>query len=324
MRNRFANISGNLSHMAVPKYQAFLLPVLQFAGGGDERSNRDTIEAMAVRFAMSDQDRAERLPSGRQGELDNRVSWAQTYQKQAGLIEPTRRAHFRITDAGKAVLAKPPAHIDVAFLNQFPAFAVFKSKSTPTSDVASTPTVPSPIEVAPVATQTPEAVIADASRDLRAHLATELLEHVLQCSPAFFERLVVDLLRAMGYGGASTSAGRVTGKSGDGGIDGIITEDKLGLDAVYLQAKRWSGNVGRPTVQEFAGAMQGHKADKGVIITTSEFTADARDYVRTISTRIVLIGGRQLVNFMIDHDVGVRIVETHVVRRIDGDYFEGS
>lgn len=146
----------------------------------------------------------------------------------------------------------------------------------------------------------------------------------MQCSPAFFERLVVDLLRAMGYGGASTSAGRVTGKSGDGGIDGIITEDKLGLDAVYLQAKRWSGNVGRPTVQEFAGAMQGHKADKGVIITTSEFTADARDYVRTISTRIVLIGGRQLVDLMIDHDVGVRIVETHVVRRVDGDYFEGS
>ena len=324
--DRFAHISGIVSHMAVPRYQAFLLPVLQFAVDGDERSNRDTIEAMAERFAMSADERAERIPSGRQSVLDNRISWAQTYLRQAGLIESTHRAHFRITGAGKAVLANPPAHIDVSFLLRFPAFAAFKSRVTPppTSDGATTPTVSSPTIVLPVATQTPEEVIADACRDLRTHLATELLEHVMQCSPAFFERLVVDLLRAMGYGGASTSAGRVTGRSGDGGIDGIITEDKLGLDAVYLQAKRWSGNVGRPTVQEFAGAMQGHKADKGVIITTSEFTADARDYVRTISTRIVLIGGRQLVDLMIDHDVGVRIVETHVVRRVDGDYFEGS
>ena len=159
---------------------------------------------------------------------------------------------------------------------------------------------------------------------MRSQLANEILDKVRQGSPAFFERLVVDLLQAMGYGGASSASGQVTGRSGDGGIDGIITEDRLGLDAVYLQAKRWQANVGRPTVQEFAGAMQGHKADKGVIITTSEFTAEARDYVRTISTRIVLIGGAQLVNLMIDHGVGVRTVDTYVIRRVDGDYFEDA
>ena len=217
--------------------------------------------------------------------------------------------------------------IDVAFLNQFPSFVEFRTRTTPkTSESAD---IEIPIQTAlpddaPSHSETPDEVMAGASRSLRAQLAVELLDLVRQVSPAFFEHLVLDVMKAMGYGGASSASGQVTGRSGDGGIDGVIMDDRLGLDAVYLQAKRWQANVGRPTVQEFAGAMQGHKAAKGVIITTSEFTSEARDYLRTISTRIVLIGGAQLVELMIDHGVGVRTEATHVVRKVDGGYFEDA
>jgi restriction system protein len=312
--------------MPIPKYHEFMLPLLQLAGDRKERTNRESFEAMAMVFRLSADDVALRLPSGRQTILDNRVGWAQTYLRNAGLLESTRRAHFRITDAGLKVLAERPSAIDVTFLNQFPSFVAFRASGSARS--ADDPTeAGSPTEAAtsakePPLAQTPEEAISEAAQTLRGQLAAELLERVSRGSPAFFERLVVDLLQAMGYGGASSASGQVTGRSGDGGIDGIITEDRLGLDAVYLQAKRWQANVGRPTVQEFAGAMQGHKADKGVIITTSEFTPEARDYVRTISTRIVLIGGKQLVNLMIDHGVGVRTVETYVIRKVDADYFE--
>lgn len=313
--------------MPIPKYHEFMLPLLQLAGDRQEHANREAFTAMATHFRLSADDVAARLPSGRQTVVDNRVGWAQTYLRNAGLLESTRRAHFHITDAGLKVLATRPAVIDVAFLNQFPSFVAFRTRTTPktseTADIENAFQTALPDD-APSYSKTPEEVMADASRSLRAQLADELLDLVRQGTPAFFERLVVDLLQAMGYGGASSASGQVTGRSGDGGIDGIITEDRLGLDAVYLQAKRWQANVGRPTVQEFAGAMQGHKADKGVIITTSEFTAEARDYVRTISTRIVLIGGAQLVNLMIDHGVGVRTVDTYVVRRVDGDYFEDA
>ena len=313
--------------MSMPKYHEFMVPILELARDQREHSSREVIAAMATQFRFTAEEAAERLPSGRQTVLVNRVSWAQTYLRAAGLTEGTRRAHFRITDAGLKVVATRPTVIDVAFLNQFPSFVAFRSRTTPkTSDRAEIENAFQTAlpDDAPSSSKTPEEVMADASRSLRVHLADELLDLVRQGSPAFFERLVVDLLQAMGYGGASSVSGQVTGRSGDGGIDGIITEDRLGLDAVYLQAKRWQANVGRPTVQEFAGAMQGHKADKGVIITTSEFTSEARDYVRTISTRIVLIGGAQLVNLMIDHGVGVRTVDTHVIRRIDGDYFEDA
>lgn len=309
--------------MAVPKYHEFMLPILQLAGDGREHSGRDATEAMVAHFNLSVEDVALLVPSRQQTVVDNRSSWAQTYLRKAGLLESTRRSHFRITVAGQEVLRNPPSVIDSKFLRQFPSFAAFSSIRT-TGDESNSGTDSTNSVVTSDPGQPPDEVMATAARVLRAHLAAEVLDLVGRGSPAFFERLVVDLLRAMGYGGASAMSGHVTGRAGDGGIDGIITEDRLGLDAVYLQAKRWAGNVGRPTVQEFAGAMQGHKADKGVIITTSEFTSEARDYVRTISTRIVLIGGAQLVDLMIDHGVGVRTVETHVVRRVDGDYFEGA
>ena len=304
--------------MPIPKYHEFMLPILELSQDGAERANRDVRNAMDDRFNLTPEDRDLRLSDGRQPVLVNRVSWALHYLKSAELLESTRRYHSRITDAGRKVLENPPDTIDVAYLRQFPSFAKFSPSVTqPTSGKTG--------QIEPVLQfQTPEEVISDAARSLRAHLKDDLLELVRQGSPAFFERLVVDLLQAMGYGGASSASGQVTGRSGDGGIDGIITEDRLGLDAVYLQAKRWQTNVGRPTVQAFAGAMQGHKADKGVIITTSEFTSEARDYVRTISTRIVLVGGAQLVDLMIDHGVGVRTVDTHVIRRVDGDYFEDA
>jgi restriction system protein len=321
-----AALVGMLTTMAVPKYHEFMLPILELSRDGQERATREVIDAMATRFHLTPEDCALLLPSGRQEVLYNRVTWAQTYLRAAGLLQATRRAHVRITDLGREVLANAPSQIDSSFLRRFPKFLEFKpdrAAGQAAKDHDAPSAKPEPNNMLPQS-QTPEEVMSDAARSLRAHLKDDLLELVRQGSPAFFERLVVDLLQAMGYGGASTASGRVTGRVGDGGIDGIITEDRLGLDAVYLQAKRWQANVGRPTVQEFAGAMQGHKADKGVIITTSEFTSEARDFVRTVSTRIVLVGGAQLVDLMIDHGVGVRTVETHVIRKVDGDYFDGD
>ena len=303
-----------------------MLPILQFASDGREHSHRETIVYISDYFMLTPEERDVRIPSGRQALIDNRVAWAQTYLRGAGLISATRRAHYRITDNGMRIQSNPPEQFDAIYLRNIPAFIDFLGRSRENrSQVLGAENQLEPInEILGTSYKTPEEILSETSQSMRSQLANEILDKVRQGSPAFFERLVVDLLQAMGYGGASSASGQVTGRSGDGGIDGIITEDRLGLDAVYLQAKRWQANVGRPTVQEFAGAMQGHKADKGVIITTSEFTAEARDYVRTISTRIVLIGGAQLVNLMIDHGVGVRTVDTYVVRRVDGDYFEDA
>ena len=301
--------------MTVPDYQSVMLPLLKVLGDGQEHSLHEVIETLAEGFELTDEERRELLPSGRQAKFDNRVAWARTYMKKAGLLESTGRGKFRINDRGLAVLRENPPEINVKFLEQFPEFLEFRDGAS--KDV-NTDTENDTADK----TKTPEEVLETSYQNLRKDLAQDLLDRIMGCSPEFFERLVVDLLVAMGYGGSRKDAGEAVGRSGDGGIDGIIKEDKLGLDAVYIQAKRWEGTVGRPTVQAFAGSLMGNRAGKGVMITTSQFSKDAKDYVRSIQQpKIVLIDGEQLAQFMIDHDIGVADVATYRVKRVDLEYF---
>lgn len=306
--------------MAVPDYQSVMLPLLQFTDGRKaEVSTDDAVEALAARLGLTDDDLKEMLPSGVQRTFVNRVGWAATYMKKAGLLEPTRRGYYRITPRGLDLLKKDPKTINVKLLKQYPEFLEFqKLKGTRSGEKTDTSKDSLDLETA-----TPSEVLEDAYKNLRDELVDELLAKLKKASPSFFEQIVVDLLVKMGYGGSRADAGKAIGKSGDGGIDGIIKEDKLGLDFVYIQAKRWDdAPVGRPHVMQFAGALQAQKATKGIFITTSRFTDDARSYVSQIGSKIVLIDGDQLSHLMIDHDVGVSTVSLYPVKRIDADYFD--
>jgi restriction system protein len=233
------------------------------------------------------------------------------------LIESPKRATFKITDRGVKTLATNPNKIDVKYLEQFPEFIEFRDISKPGV------TTQSQLEIVPSKT-TPEEAIEFSHQGLREQLGQELLSRILSCSPSFFEQLVVELLVKMGYGGSRKDAGERIGQTGDGGIDGIIKEDRLGLDTIFVQAKRWQGTVGRPEIQKFVGALQGQRAKKGVFITTSSYTTDAREYVINIDTKVVLIDGKQLTGLMIDFDVGVSVSASYVVKKIDSDYFEDN
>jgi restriction system protein len=299
--------------MAVPDFQTLMLPVLQIAGDGQEHTTSETIEIIASHFGLTDADRNELLPSGRQFRFDNRVHWARAYLKMAELLENKGRGKFQITQRGLDVLNSNPTQINIKFLEQFPEFKAARTRSVTTE--------PPKQDHEEETTQTPEEILEASYQSLRNELAKELIDRVMGCSPRFFERLVVDLLVAMGYGGSRKDAGERIGQSGDGGIDGIIKEDRLGLDAVYIQAKRWEGTVGRPIVQAFAGSLEGVRARKGVLITTSTFSKDAKDYVDRIEKKIVLIDGEQLAQYMIDYGIGVAEVATYTVKKADLDYF---
>jgi restriction system protein len=298
--------------MTVPEYQIFMLPLLQLASDNQEHSLSETYDVMAQRFGINEQERNELLPSGRQSRFDNRVGWARTYLKKAGLIGSTTRGKFCITQRGLDVLKTKPARIDRELLAQFPEFREFQSKQDNRRID----------DAAEAAEQTPEEILESSYQNLRHDLAQELLEHVKTGTPKFFENLVVDLLVAMGYGGSRKDAGQAVGQSHDGGIDGIIKEDRLGLDAVYIQAKKWEGTVGRQVVQAFAGSLAGQKARKGVMIATSQFSQEAKEYVDRLDMKIVLIDGEQLAQFMIEHGIGVAEVATYVVKKVDLDYFD--
>lgn len=306
--------------MAVPDYQSLMLPLLSFAGEKkDEISTGDAVEVLAGQLALTNADLNEMLPSGIQSTFVNRVGWAATYMKKAGLLESTRRGHYRITARGKELLKQQHKAITVKLLRQYPEFLEFEQlKGTRSSEKARASD-----GVTDISTATPSETLEAAYENLRKELADELLARLKKSSPSFFERLVVDLLVKMGYGGSRADAGKAIGRSGDGGIDGIIKEDKLGLDVVYIQAKRWENNsVGRPDVMQFAGALQAQKANKGIFITTSRFTEDARSYVSQIGSKIVLIDGEQLTNLMIENDIGVSIVSLYPVKKIDADFFD--
>jgi len=308
--------------MAVPDYQSVMLPLLQFAAQkGTETSTSEAVEALAKELGLSEDDLKEMLPSGIQLTFVNRVAWASTYMKKAGLLEATRRGFYKITDRGRDLLKKQPKTINVKLLKQYPEFIEFQQlKGTRSGDKLTESKGTSDISTA-----TPSEALEAAYENLRDELSDELLARLKKISPAFFERVVVELLVKMGYGGSRSDAGKAIGRSGDGGIDGIIKEDKLGLDVVYIQAKRWDSNpVGRPDVMQFAGALQAQRANKGIFITTSRFTDDARSYVSQIGSKIVLIDGEQLTSLMIEHDVGVSTVSFYPVKKVDSDYFDES
>jgi restriction system protein len=300
--------------MPIPDYQSIMLPLLKYAGDGEEHSLRETIEALADEFELTREERNQLLPSGQQAIFDNRVGWARTYLKKAGLLESTRRGYYCITERGKDVLGQNPPKINAAYLKQFPTFVEFqrpKQRETKETDGQEVDD-----------TQTPEEEIERAYQQIRQDLVVELLQTIKSHSPAFFERLVIDLLVKMGYGGTRRDAGEAIGASGDGGIDGIIKEDRLGLDIVYIQAKRWDdATVGRPEIQKFAGALQGQRARKGIFITTSTFSQSAREYVSLIDSKIVLIDGETLTQLMIDYNIGVAPIASYELKRIDSDYF---
>jgi len=307
--------------MAIPDYQTLMLPLLRIAADGREHRFRDAVEELASNFRLTDAERAELLPSGTAPLFDNRVGWARTYLKQAGLVDSPKRGLFRITEAGRDLLDKKPTRINIALLDQYPSFVEFRTGRKDKEEVTQSAKLPAE---APASSETPEDALAGAYKTLRQNLENELLDQVRASSPAFFERLVIDLLVAMGYGGSRQDAGRAIGRSGDEGIDGIIKEDKLGLDVIYVQAKRWQDTVGRPDIQKFAGALQGQRANKGVFITTSTFSRDAEDYVNAINSKIILIDGERLAGLMIDHNVGVAPVGVYELKRVDSDYFEGA
>ncbi len=310
--------------MAIPDYQTAMLPLLRLAGDGKEHKFRDAVEQLAIEFGLTSHERSELLPSGTAFLFDNRVGWARTYLKQAGLLSSAKRGTFQITDLGHQLLARNPQRIDSSVLEEYDDFRAFRSRRRETTDQAGPTNAPVHVEPQPLSTETPEDRLAAAYRSLRDELELDLLEQVKSSPPAFLEQLVIDLLVAMGYGGTRQDAGRAIGKSGDGGIDGIIKEDKLGLDAIYVQAKRWEGVVGRPEIQKFAGALQGHRATKGVFITTSSFTREAIEYAALINTKIILLGGKELVGLMVDHNVGVSTVGVYELKKLDSDYFEGE
>lgn len=293
--------------MAIPDFQTLMLPVLKQLSKVEESSTRNLSDLLAVEFELTDDERKELLTS-KQPRFDNRIHWAVGHLKRAGLIERTSKAHYRVAERGYQVLKENPAVLNLKFLKQFPEYLEYQKGSL--VEVKEEPS-----------NQLPEETLETSYQKLRRELAQEILELVRNCSPRFFEQLVVDLLVSMGYGGSHKDAGRAVGQSGDGGIDGIIKEDKLGLDVVYLQAKRWAGTVGRPVVQAFAGSLDGFRAKKGVLITTSQFSQDAHDYVSRIEKKIVLIDGEQLAQLMIDYDIGVAEVARYVVKKIDLDYF---
>jgi len=304
--------------MAIPDYQTLMLPVLKMASDQKEHKFSQVVDELAVEFSLTQEERSELLPSGSQAVFNNRVGWARSYLKQAGLLTSPKRGFFRITEDGQKLLRSNPPKIDSSVLEQFPAFIEFKNRRKDKSENDGTSEeMPEQVE-----TQTPEDSLASAYSKLRNSLESEILSSIKEASPSFFERLVVDLLVKMGYGGNRKDAGKALGKSGDGGIDGIINEDRLGLDVIYIQAKRWEGTVGRPEIQKFAGALQGQRAKKGVFITTSSFTNDAKEYVSRIDVKIILIDGEMLSSLMVDNNVGVSTIGQYEVKKLDSDYFD--
>ena len=290
-----------------------MLPLLRFAADGNEHSLREGIEGVAEKFRLTEAERKELLPSGQQPTFDNRVAWARTYLSKGALLDSPRRGYFCITQRGREVLAKNPTVINVKFLEQFPEFIEFRAKRNEPKESAETTEAQN--------LQTPGELLESAYQKLREDLSAELLKTVRESSPTFFERIVIDVLVKMGYGGSRKEAGKAVGRSGDEGIDGIINEDRLGLDVIYIQAKRWQAAVGRPEIQKFVGALQGQRANKGIFITTSAFTREAEDYAAKIPSKIVLIDGEQLSQLMIDHNVGVALVTSYETKKIDSDYF---
>jgi len=304
--------------MSIPDYQSCMLPLLRYASDGTEHALKEAVAALAEEFRLTEDEKSEYLPSGQQTVIQNRVAWARTYMKKAGLLASPRRGFLSITERGRSVLHENLQSIDVAYLERFPEFIEFKAlrheKEEESLAVAAAP--------ARESGKTPHEALESAYDRLRPELAAEILSTIKVSEPVLFEELVVDLLVKMGYGGSRKDAGQAIGRRGDEGIDGIIKEDRLGLDIIYIQAKRWEATVGRPEIQKFAGALDGQRARKGIFLTTSDFSRDAEEYVSRIDKKIILIDGQTMARLMIDFGVGVTSVSTYEVKKLDSDYFE--
>jgi restriction system protein len=302
--------------MPIPDFQTIMLPLLQLAGDGKEHSIHEAVEKLADQFDLTEEEQTKLLSSGQQPVFYNRVGWARTYMKKAGLLQDPRRGYFRITERGREVLDQNPDRIDMKYLRQFPEYIDFRETAREAAE--------SPETIEEEAEDlTPEEALEIAYQKIREGLIDEILTAVQKSSPGFFEKLVVELLVNMGYGGSRRDAARAVGRSGDEGIDGIIDEDRLGLDNIYIQAKKWKEDnpVSRPEIQKFVGALQGQRAKKGIFITTSRFTDETRAYISKIETKVVLIDGKRLANLMIDYNVGVSPQTTYEIKSLDSDYF---
>jgi restriction system protein len=300
--------------MPIPDFQTIMLPMLEYLGDGKTRTISDLYDHLSTHFKLSEIEKKELLPSGKQPIFNNRVGWARTYMKKAGLLDSPRRGEVKITKVGRDLLLTKPQKISVKTLDKYPGFTEYhrqkKEKELPP-------------EKGPDK-RTPEEILASSYTVLRETLEDELLTKVLSKKYDFFERMVVELLVKMGYGGSIPEAGKAIGKSGDGGLDGVIKEDRLGLDEIYVQAKSWAVDniVGRPDVQRFIGALSGPRAKKGIFITTSDFSKEAREFAKQNQTRVVLINGKELVKLMFDHNVGVTTSNVYEVKQIDFDFFD--
>jgi restriction system protein len=307
--------------MAVPDFQSLMLPVLSAAEDG-EANIVDVRTKLAEKFRLTSEELNQLLPGGRQTTFANRIGWARTYLVKAGLLEATRRGYFRITDRGREVLKQNPLRIDIAFLSRFSEFTDFRSRERDGTTSEGEPDQ----SVLERSGQTPDELLRVTHQEIEKALRTDLLERVYASDPAFFEKVIVGLLLAMGYGGSREDAGRAIGKSGDGGLDGVIDQDPLGLDRVYIQAKRYKFDiaVSEPEIRGFAGSLESVKATKGVFVTSSYFTAPAKAFAEKISRRIILIDGDQLARLMIRYGIGTRIEETFHLKKIDEDFFDAE
>ena len=299
----------------IPDFQSIMLPLLKITGDKKEHTIHEVRDKLAEHFNLTKEERAELLSKSKQTKFNNRVGWARTYLKKANLLTYTQKTHFKITQRGLNVLQENPSKINIKFLKQFPEFIKFTKPSNKTKQP-----VNKDVETI-LEDKTPEDLIEIGYEKIQEKLLSDLLEKVKDCTPDFFERLVVELIVSMGYGGSFEDAGKAIGRSGDEGIDGIIKEDKLGLDVIYLQAKKWANPVGSPEIQKFAGALLGKKAKKGIFITTSKFSNGAIEYSQNVENKIILIDGEQLTKYMIDNGVGVSEITSYSIKRIDLDYF---
>lgn len=307
--------------MAIPDFQTAMLPLLKLVADKKVWKVRDAVDCLADQFQLTPDERSALLPSGGALVFSNRVAWARTYMAKAALLRSPARGQLQITERGIELLSTHPLAISIETLSQYPEFVAFREGSKPTSqqEGASSPTLTFiGRAMVPVS---PQESLEQAHSDLTAALNSDVVELLKTTTPVRFEQIVVDVITSMGYGGSRQEAGKAIGKSGDEGIDGIINEDRLGLDTIYLQAKRWENPVGRPEIQKFVGALAGQQASKGIFITTSVFTKEADDYARKIPQKVILVNGAQLARLMIEHNVGVSTVATYELKKVDSDYF---
>ena len=299
----------------LPDFQSFMLPMLEYIGKNNEVTMKMLKEGMIIHFNISEDEQKQKTPNGKQLLYYNRIAWANSYLRMAGLTFSPQRKIYKITDLGLNVIKNPPEKITIAFLKQFESFSENRNPGKTKKDFIEEKEVE-------ISEKTPDELFESSYEQIIDNIKEQLKQKVNECSPYFFEQIVLDLLLKMGYGGSETESGEITKKGSDEGIDGIIKEDKLGLDKIYIQAKKWENSVGRPEIQKFVGALHGKRAKKGVFITTSDFSRDAHEYVKNLDVSVILIDGEKLSQYMVENELGVSLKQNYKTYYVDNDYFE--